>query len=237
MSAHLLLALLVQQPAAPAAPATSAPIADNSFLMEEAYNQESRVVQHINALLRFNGEWAYSFTQEWPVGSQRHQLSYTVPVTTGLGDVAINYRHQVAFNERWAFSPRLSVILPTGNEAKGLGTGGTGFQTNLPLSVTLSPALVTHWNAGVTHTPSTDETVYNAGASAIWRAHHLVNVMLELVWAGTNATDGLTLLSPGVRWAHNFGSLQIVPGVAVPIDLGPGKNTGIFTYLSFEHPF
>lgn len=234
MNANLLLALLAQQPSAPAAPA---PIADNSFLMEEAYNQEARVVQHINALLRFNGEWAYSFTQEWPVGSQRHQLSYTVPVTKGLGDVAINYRHQVAFNERWAFSPRLSVILPTGNEAKGLGTGGTGFQANLPLSVTLSSALVTHWNAGVTLTPSIDETVYNAGASAIWRAHALVNVMLELVWSGTDANDGVTLLNPGVRWAHNVGSLQIVPGVAVPLDLGPGQSTGVFVYFSLEHPF
>lgn len=234
MSAYLLLALLAQQPAAPAAPL---PIADNSFLVEEAYNQEARVVQHINALLRFRREWAYTFTQEWPMGSQRHQLSYTVPVTTGLGDVALNYRHQVAFNERWAFAPRLSVILPTGNESKGLGTGGTGFQTNLPLSVALGPALVTHWNAGVTHTPSIDETVYNAGASVIWRAHSLVNVMLELVWSGTDASDGVTLLNPGVRWAHNLGSLQIVPGLAVPIDLGPGNNTGGFFYLSFEHPF
>ncbi len=234
MNACLLLALLIQQPAAPGAPV---PIADNSFLMEEAYNQEPRVVQHINALLRFNSEWAYSFTQEWPVRSQRHQLSYTVPVTTGLGDVAINYRHQLASNERLAFAPRLSLILPTGNEAKGLGTGGTGFQANLPLSVTLGPALVTHWNAGATHTPSIDETVYNAGASTIWRAHSVVNVMLELVWSGTDAKDGVTLLNPGVRWAHNLGSLQIVPGVAAPIDLGPGKNTGVLFYLSFEHPF
>jgi len=233
MSASLLLALVMQQ----AVPAAPPPIADNSFLIEEAYNQEARVVQHINALMRFNGAWAYSFTQEWPLGGERHQLSYTVPVTSGLGDVAINYRHQVASSERVAFAPRLSVVLPTGNEAKGLGTGGTGFQANLPLSVSVGPALVTHWNAGATHTPSIDETVYNAGASAIWRAHSLVNVMLELAWSGTNADDGLLLLSPGVRWAHNFGSLQVVPGVAVPIDLGPGKNTGVFVYLSLEHPF
>jgi hypothetical protein len=187
--------------------------------------------------MRFNGAWAYSFTQEWPVRGQRHQLSYTVPVTRGLGDVAVNYRHQLGGSGRLAFAPRLSVVLPTGDADKGLGAGGTGFQANLPLSVTLGPALVTHWNAGATHTPSIDETVYNAGASAIWRAHSLVNVMLELVWAGTDAKDGVMLLNPGVRWAHNLGSLQIVPGVAVPIDVGPGRNTGVFVYLSFEHPF
>ena len=61
-------------------------ISDNSFLIEEAFNQEQGVVQHI-----FNGFYAVdrqpgpddqnvalSFTQEWPVPSQTHQLSYTL---------------------------------------------------------------------------------------------------------------------------------------------------------------
>jgi len=227
----MLLLLALQAPAAPL------PIADNSFLIEEAYNQESRVVQHINTLMRFNDAWAYSFTQEWPVTGQRHQLSYAVPVTTGLGDVALNYRHQLAATERVAFAPRVSVILPTGNEDEGLGTGRTGYQLNLPLSIAAGPSLVTHWNLGATLTPGIDETGYNAGASAIWRAHGLVNVMVELVWTGTDGGEDLLLLNPGVRWAHNLGNLQIVPGVAVPIDLGPGTSTGVFLYLSFEHPF
>jgi hypothetical protein len=226
----LALALLLQQPAVPL------PIADNSFLIEEAYNQEARVVQHINTLMRFNDAWAYSFTQEWPAGGQRHQLSYTVPVTTGLGDVALNYRHQLVATERVAFAPRVSVILPTGDETEGLGTGSTGYQVNLPLSVVAGPSLVTHWNLGATFTPGIDETGYSGGASAIWRAHPLVNVMLELAWAGSEGED-LVLLNPGVRWAHNLGSLQIVPGVAMPIDLGPGTSSGVFVYLSLEHPF
>lgn len=225
MLAHLLLALSLQTSAPP-------PIADNSFLIEEAYNQEARVVQHINTLMRFNGEWAYSFTQEWPLGGQRRQLSYTVPITTGLGDIGLNYRQQVAANDRLAFAPRLTVLLPTGDEDKGLGTGGVGFQANLPVSVILAPSVVMHANAGATVWTSSDETVYNAGGSAIWQAHSLFNVMLELTWTGTKG-----ILNPGVRWAHNLGTLQIVPGVAVPIDLGPGKNSGVFLYLSLEHPF
>ena len=59
---------------APAAPATAsaepeseeAGIMDNSFLVEEAYNQEYAVVQHIQMWTKMwvgNG-WAYSFTQE-----------------------------------------------------------------------------------------------------------------------------------------------------------------------------
>ena len=46
-------------------------------------------------------------------------------------------------------------------------------------------------------------------------------------------------VSPGVRWSHDFDNgLQIVPGVAVPIGVGPSSGEkGIFVYLSFEHPF
>ena len=74
-------------------------IQDNSFLVEEAYNQEAGVVQHIQSFmyLRQSKEWAYSFTQEWPLGDETHQLSYTVPVvrvgdpdrSTGVGDIAL----------------------------------------------------------------------------------------------------------------------------------------------------
>ena len=43
-------------------------IEDNSFLIEEAYNQEAGVVQHINTMFYDwkHDTWSYSFTQEWP---------------------------------------------------------------------------------------------------------------------------------------------------------------------------
>ena len=57
-------------------------ISDNSFLVEEAYNQEPGVVQHINGFMwrRRVGAWLYTFTQEWPLVGHAHQLSYTVPL-------------------------------------------------------------------------------------------------------------------------------------------------------------
>lgn len=217
----LWLVLAAQEPAPP--------IADNSFLIEEAYNQERGVVQHISTLLRADKAWAYSFTQEWPLGGQRHQGSFTVPVFGGgIGDVALNYRYQLG-GERTAFAPRVSAILPTGSEAEGRGTGKLGWQVNLPVSVTVTRTLVTHWNAGMTVTPDID-AIYNAGASVIWLALPTVNVMLEAVWVG-ETSSGELIINPGVRWAHNVGSLQIVPGVAFP----DGRD--LFFYLSFEHPF
>src|SRR5882762_3810381 len=62
-------------------------IMDNSFLIEEAYNQEPGVVQHIfNAIYGVdklfrarNHEVLLAITEEWPIFTQKHQFSYTVP--------------------------------------------------------------------------------------------------------------------------------------------------------------
>jgi hypothetical protein len=116
-----------------------APIQDNSFLVEEAYNQEHGIVQHISTFTRmWNCEdWTYSFTQEWPFRGIRNQLSYTVPVLhrggagTGLGDIALNYRYQLLGGEGALHAaPRLTVLLPTGSERRGRGAGALGLQTN-----------------------------------------------------------------------------------------------------------
>jgi hypothetical protein len=57
--------------------------------------------------------------------------------------------------------------------------------------------------------------------------------------AGVTERSHSLYLSPGVRWAHNFRSgLQIVPGLAVPIGIGPSRGEeALFLYLSFEHSF
>ncbi len=221
-------------------------IADNSFLVEEAYNQEAGVVQHVSTFSRLEGggAWDYGFTQEWPFRSMRHQLSYTVPVLhsdgsgTGLGDVLLNYRYQLAGDGETPLhvAPRVSLILPTGSEDEGRGAGSIGFQTNLPVSYVVSDALATHWNAGLTVEGGSGDIDANLGASAIWRVHPSVNLMLESVWE--SATDDVLFLNPGVRWAFDFESgLQIVPGIAYTFALGADDADALFLYLSFEHPF
>lgn len=234
-------------------------IADNSFLLEEAYNQEPRVVQHISTYQReWSGSaWSYTFIQEWPLRGRRHQASFTVPLQRlGLGDVALNYRYQlVGTDGRLSAAPRLSVLLPTGDERKGLGAGAPGLQVNVPVSLAVSGALATHWNAGATLTPSARDgsgagamtTGFNLGASTIWLARATVNLLVEVVWSraegvtgpGTTAWAESWFVNPGVRWAHNFPSgLQIVPGIGVPIGIGPSAGErSVLLYLSFEHPF
>src|SRR5262245_26130536 len=73
-------------------------ITDYSCFVEEAFNQEAGVFENIFGLLvDEHGEWQAGFTQEWPLFSHRHQISYVVPFesigsASGVGDVLINYR-------------------------------------------------------------------------------------------------------------------------------------------------
>lgn len=258
------IAALVALAASPADGQAPLPIRDNSFLVEEAYNQEARVVQHVSflALSRDPSDWEYSFTQEWPAGGQRHQLSVTVPLihvadATGVGDVALNYRYQLAFDNATgdAVAPRLSLVLPTGDAAQGRGTSSLGLQANLPVSWGLHRTLVTHWNVGGTWTPSARAAGggriatrdVTAAASAIWLATRAVNLMVEVAWAreeiavdaNTRVAEESAWLSPGLRAAIDFPSgLQIVPGVAFPFGLGPTDGERrVLVYLSFEHGF
>lgn len=242
-------------------------IEDNSFLIEEAYNQERGVVQHINAFTwASSGDWEHSLTQEWPFLGQRNQLSFTIPVVrvsngvgseTGIGDIALSYRRQLlgVGGGRVALSPRLSLLLPTGDESRGHGSGGMGIETNLPLSVLLTDRLVTHYNAGFSLTPSArnaggDEASvfgYHLGASVIVLLSSRLNLMLEGVWGSTQEVVGGDLtdaveeafLNPGIRYAFNTrGGLQIVPGIAYTMGLGPSRGeNGVFLYLSLEHAF
>ena len=104
-------------------------IQDNPFLLEETYNQEAGVVQHIQSFIymKKSKDWVYAFTQEWPFPDGTHQLSYTIPMVrltdpsnaSGIGDLALNYRYQAILKDNTALAPRLSVILQTGAYKKG----------------------------------------------------------------------------------------------------------------------
>ena len=71
----------------------------------------------------------------------KHQLSYTATLVniadeTGVGDTLLNYRYQLLEEGpgRPAMSPRVSLVIPSGDEERGLGFGGWGWQFNLPVS-------------------------------------------------------------------------------------------------------
>jgi DtxR family transcriptional regulator, Mn-dependent transcriptional regulator len=246
---------------APAATGSDRPweITDNSFLVEEAFNQEAGIFQNIFALqIDRHGAWNTTFTQEWPLLRQEHQLSYTIvnagsEAATGFGDALIHYRYQ-AMNDaagRPAFSPRISLVVPTGSASRGLGNGSPGWEVNLPFSKQLGD-LFLHWNAGFTHLPAaeSERAEHNLltpriAASGIWRVRPMLNLMLEAVaqWdeevaeTATRHTRGVTLL-PGMRTGWDVGDAQAIVGVGVPVTFAGGEATaGVFGYFSYELPF
>ncbi len=257
-------AALVSQQPAPAADSKTPIIQDNSFLIEEAYNQEQGIVQHISTFRTHRGssDFEGQFTQEWPVGGITHQLSYDLPLVrsnreTGIGDVRINYRYQLigSGETQLAMAPRVSFTLPTGDWKAGRGSGGSRVEGLVPVSYVISPLFTTHINAGVAVTPSARNSkgdratsyAITLGHSLILTGHPNIHFLVETLYTreqevvgkdATEWTDDL-VISPGVRGAFNFASgLQIVPGIAVPIGVGPSHGQrGAFFYLSFEHPF
>ena len=255
-----LLALTVASGVRAQTPAASPPsepfaITDNSFLVEEAFNQEPGIFQNIVVAVREEGgAWGLQFTQEWPAPSMTHQLSYAVsllhaPGATGAGDVFLNYRYQWLEEGpgRPAVSPRASVIVPVGDERRDLGQGGWGWQFNLPVSKQVGDFYL-HGNAGLTwfpsaptsHLPSVglaaDDVTLSSpfvAASTIYRVRPMLNLMFETVidWqenavaAGATDRETVAIFSPGVRGGWNVGETQIVVGAAVPVTRTAGESS------------
>jgi hypothetical protein len=244
-------------------------IEDNSFFIEEAYNQEERVVQHISNsvyTMNPNHEFSFTFTQEWPVTTETHQLSYTLSFITlnsnlshGIGDIVINYRYQLCTKASWAaISPRMSLILPTGDSDKGLGNGVLGFQADIPASKRITDQFILHANAGGTILPAVKGTTiagekvertlvkFFLGLSGIWLAERYDNFLLECLYTNESNIDTkgeiqrehVLLLNPAYRHAIEIGGLEVVPGIGFPVTITKAStDVGIFFYLSFEHPY
>ncbi len=193
------------------------PIRDNSFLVEEAFNQDPGVVQNIFNWIpsweRDKGhrnDFQFLYTQEWPLFSQKHQISYSLPMlytyeespdgsphqAQGFGDALLNYRYQLLEGKDggWWIAPRFSLIFPTGDEKNGLGKGQLGYQINLPFSREFEKCAI-HFNAGTTYTPGVSAGIdpdlgpvlgqnlhgYNLGASGIYFLKPHFNLMLESI--------------------------------------------------------
>jgi DtxR family Mn-dependent transcriptional regulator len=249
-----------QSPSAQPSQAAPFEIADNSFLVEEAFNQEAGIFQNIFGAVRAGGAWAAAFTQEWPVGSQAHQLSYTLAWLdsgdhTGFGDAWINYRYQALVEGpgRPAFSPRISLIVPTGRFERDLGSGSVGLQMNLPFSKQTGD-VYWHWNAGLTWLAAADTgapdrtealTSPFLAASGNYRLRPMLHLMLEsaIIWEQSATLDGTTretffTISPGARGGWNIGDRQLIVGAAIPITWDAEEvDAGGFVYLSYELPF
>lgn len=235
-------------------------IVDNSFLIEEAFNQDPGLVQSTFTWSRDrSGAWEGNFTQEWPAPALAHQLSYSVPLAGGdgmgahVGGIVVNYRYQVAMERpgRPRIAVRLGVVLPTGRAVDS--SDRPGLQLNVALSKQLGRVYV-HGNTGFTWL---EKVPVGAGdrknltspffaGSLVWNNRPFLNLMIESLvsFDEQGADNGRTehqpavTVSPGVRGGWTRGDRQFVLGAAVPVTrAGHATTTAILGYLSYELPF
>lgn len=236
------------------------PVEDNSFLVEEAYNQEPGIVQFIQVWQKSNetDDWGYTFINEIPVMSQAHQFSYEIPFQfldvnnkTQLSDVKLNYRYEMFRTDAVVSTGRVSVEVPSGDYKKGFGTGAAGYEGSMVTSVKLSDKWVQHWNLGAGISPDAknttgdkaDNSKYFWGFSQIYLFQDNLNFMLEVAGSVEEETTGPKMtswgqeivVSPSIRYAIDYKDWQYVPGIAFPIGVGPnaGANETLL-YLSIE---
>ncbi len=254
-------------------------IEDNSMLIEEAFNQTVGSIQHISNLNFNGGNLIYTYQQEIPLAGVKHQVSFGASyasmkkteglpgignnLTSGLGDIYINYRPLLWGKNDWALViPRFTLIIPTGNSRSGLGTGGWGGQFNMAVTKRLHRKVITHYNAGYSFINNADYYTYggdgtpiakyeknlpstNFGASAIWLVRPRFNLMLEYIstFGSTAIPDGkflskstISTFNPGFRFAFQIDKVQVVPGLGIPFNFRNGafQGTGGFIYLSIE---
>ena len=203
-------------------------IRDNGFLVEEAFNQEPGEAQHIfnwiNAWDRtctgHARDFLATYTMELPLGSQKHQFSFTTQFLTAferpntgpatqqgdMGDTFLNYRYQLLASDEFLWcAPRFSVILPTGDRYLGTGTGEVSYQFNLPVSH-YGEQFDFHFNAGSTYTPEVSLPIslvpkvlsprhdllgYNLGASVFWKPKVNLHFFVEALALWNDEIDDL----------------------------------------------
>lgn len=243
-----------------------AEIEDNSFLLEEAFNQEWGVYQFIQKYQTFNkaGTYDYAFENEIPITDKEFQFSYEIPVAQAedgrpgyIGDMSLSYRWQPLNKDGFLISERFGLIVPTGNVKKDAGNGVYGFEFMQAATLTINEKWMNHWNFGFSMLPNAKVnnipkrrtiTSASAGSSLIYRWHENFNLMFEALLEsgqsiqqdGSKTAETSLTLNPGFRWAwdYEWKDTQIVPGVSFPTEvLGDKVENGVLVYLSIEPKF
>jgi hypothetical protein len=214
---------------------------DNSFLLNEAYNQDPDVVQHVLTAWRFPNAslWVLTFDDQWPLGSARHQMDVLVPYGAqgapdphGFGDLQLGYQYQAKLqgeDSAFSFAPGVKLSLPTGSWTRGLGLGGPGIILGLPVSRRLSQHMEVHFNLGGSWFPSArtlgtrGETLKGSlatlseGASVVVHVTPTLNLSLEAIGGQAQAMG-----EGGRKWWTNQALLS--PGVAYGINFKDGAQ-------------
>ncbi len=244
-----------------------AKIEDNSFLIEEAFNQVYgfyQFIQKFQTPTQKRDNYDYEFETEIPITDKVHQVSYEIPIANtdssnrgGVGDVVLNYRWQPLNKDGFLVAERFGLITPTGSVRNGTGSGSYGFEFMQAATLPLRDHLMNHWNFGFSMIPSAKTSAHNfkrtvntftAGSSIVYLLNDKFNLMFEALVQSSQQVDDLgqknsltnVYLNPGVRFSIDldYRDIQIVPGISFPVDvMNAPTEQSVLAYLSIEPRF
>lgn len=241
-------------------------IEDNSFLLEEAYNQEWGVYQFIQKYQSSDKYklYDYVFENDIPVTDKTHQFTYAIPYQkadanekSGVGDVGLNWRIQPYNKNGVMLAERFGIVLPTGKVDTGAGNGVFGFEFMQAATININDRWSNHWNIGFRTMPNAKSagidkkrtlTNATAGSSLIFVVNDSFDLMFEgLLDSGQSVdadgvkTSSTTLtINPGFRFAIDLDwkETQIVPGISFPTEiLNSPSEHAVLVYFSIEPKF
>lgn len=242
-----------------------AEIQDNSFLIEEAYNQDPGVYQFINIYQHdFKTGLYYSTLQgEIPLWSREHQFSFSLPArktaasVESLGDLSLNYRYQNYNKDGTMVAQRFGAIVPTGKVNKNTSYNSVGFAWMQAVTFSLSNQFQMHVNLGLNMTPAARTkgysqremlTGFTTGVGIVYKHSDKVNFLTEFLYdtqedfdeKGDTSSNPTITINPGARFDIDLSieKTQVVPGISFPVTVGNDEvHTGVLFYLSFEPDF
>ncbi|GAB4390728.1 MAG: transporter [Thermodesulfovibrionales bacterium] len=133
----------------------------------------------------------------FPYGRSRlREAGRLVSDEGGLGDVSLELKWRFLEGEGFALAVKPGLTLPTGDEAKGLGTGGPSWLASL-IATADSGRWLFHWNLGLAlrHYSRAEDRdalrkeIWSASAAAEYAASESVTVVADL-GAERNAEKG-----------------------------------------------
>lgn len=147
---------------------------------------------------------------------------------------------------------RLSLLTPTGDYNESRGSGVVSPEISLINSIIVSDKWVQHWNIGAGYSKDAknelgkkaNNTNLFAGVSNVVLLTDQFNFMLEALLTSSEASidnkqtewETTIVISPSLRMAIDYKNWQFVPGIAMPLVVGPqDKGTvELLGYLSIE---
>lgn len=236
-------------------------IEDNSFLLEEAFNQKKEEYQFIQKYYTStSGYVEYLLEIEAPLSDdETHQISLDISrirpeeiPASSFSDLNLNYRYQALNRNGMILTEKIGLVLATGKVENETSNGAMGAQLMQVATFKFSERFMNHWNLGTTifpeaETAAGEKTIleFTGGTSLINNYSDNLNFLLEAVLQtfesydeDKNVNNELRFyLNPGLRFAldFDFKRTQVVPGVSFPVQYSDGEvRPGVFLYLSVE---